>query len=124
MPSAGTVSVAVRAGYDAPFPDERFKAGPRQVPSLVPIFPDDAAIADNIAAWKVLEAFGKPFVTAFSDGDPVSRGGEKVFQERVRGARGREHVTIRGAGHFLQEDKGEDVAAAVLQFIRETRLIA
>ena len=85
----------------------------------MPIFPDDPAIPDNIAAWKVLEAFEKPFLTAFSDGDPVSRGGEKVFQERVPGARGREHVTIRGAGHFLQEDKGEDVAAAVLHFIQQ-----
>ncbi len=108
--------------YDAPFPDESYKAGARQFPSLVPIFPDDPAIPDNRKAWEVLRSFNKPFLTAFSDGDPVTRGGEKRFQEEVPGAKGQGHVTIRGAGHFLQEDKGEELAAAVLGFIQSNPL--
>jgi haloalkane dehalogenase len=108
--------------YDAPFPDERYMAGVRQFPSLVPVFPDDPAIPDNRAAWQVLRRFDRPFLTAFSDGDPVTRGMEKRFQDEVPGARGQDHVTIRGAGHFLQEDKGELVAEAVLAFVRRNPL--
>ncbi len=117
--TGGRVDAAVRAGYDAPFPHERYMAGARQFPSLVPVFPDDPEIPANREAWKVLEAFDKPFLTAFSDGDPVTAGGERTFQKRVAGAQGREHVTIRAAGHFLQEDKGEEVAAAVLRLIEQ-----
>ena len=116
--SGGALDPAVAAGYDAPFPDDRYKAGPRKFPSLVPLFPDDPAIPDHEAAWTVLATFDKPFLTAFSDGDPVTRGGEKAFQERVAGAKGVAHVTIHGAGHFLQEDKGEEVAQAILDFVR------
>jgi len=109
---------ALARAYDAPFPDERYKAGARQFPSLVPIIPDDPAIEDNRRAWAALERFEKPFLTAFSDGDPVTRGGEKRFQESVPGARGQAHVTIKDAGHFLQEDKGEELADVVIRFIR------
>lgn len=117
-----SLSPEVVAGYDAPFPDERSVAGARQFPSLVPIFPDDPEIPKNRAAWKLLEGFDRPFLTAFSDGDPVTRGAEKSFEERVPGAHGQRHVTIRGAGHFLQEDKGEEVAAEVLRFIADNPL--
>ncbi|MCZ6465029.1 MAG: haloalkane dehalogenase [Proteobacteria bacterium] len=109
------------AAYDAPFPDETYKAGARQFPSLVPIFPDDPAIPDNRKAWEVLRSFEKPFLTAFSDGDPVTRGAEKRFQDEVPGAHGQAHTTIRGAGHFLQEDKGEELARVVCDFIERTR---
>ena len=98
------------AAYDAPFPDETYKEGARQFPTLVPITPEHGSVAENLAAWKVLEAFDKPFVTAFSDGDAVSAGGERVFQERVPGARGQAHVTLHG-GHFLQEDSPGEIAA-------------
>lgn len=108
----------IRAAYEAPFPDASFLAGARQFPSLVPIFPDDPEIPANQAAWEALSAFDRPFMTSFSDGDPVTAGGHKVLQARIAGAKGVDHVTIRGAGHFLQEDKGEDVAAAMLAFIR------
>jgi haloalkane dehalogenase len=108
--------------YDAPFPDEQYMAGVRKFPSLVPIFPDDPAIPDNKAAWEVLRAFERPFLTAFSDGDPVTRGAEKRFQEEVPGAQGQEHVTIQGAGHFLQEDQGEQVANAVVTFMQNNPL--
>lgn len=98
------------AAYDAPFPDETYKEGARQFPLLVPVTASHASIVENQAAWKVLERFDKPFLTAFSDGDAVTRGGEKAFQERVPGARGQPHVTLHG-GHFVQEDSPAEIAA-------------
>ncbi len=106
--------------YDAPFPDDTYKAGARQFPALVPTAPDDPAAEDNRGAWRVLEGWDKPFLTAFSDSDPITRGGEGVFQRRVPGSKDREHVTIAGAGHFLQEDAGEEVARVVAEFVAAT----
>jgi haloalkane dehalogenase len=106
-----------KAAYDAPFPDESFKAGARRFPALVPITPQHGSVAENKAAWKVLEKFTRPFLTAFSDSDPITKGGDALFQDRVPGAKGQKHVTIKDAGHFLQEDKGEDLARVVLDFI-------
>ncbi|MEX1199101.1 MAG: haloalkane dehalogenase [Pseudohongiellaceae bacterium] len=105
--------------YNAPFPDESYKEGARQFPVLVPTRPDDPASAANRAAWEVLSRWEKPFLTAFSDSDPVTRGGDKIFQKLVPGTRGQDHVTIRKAGHFLQEDKGEELAQVVVRFIEE-----
>jgi len=110
------------AAYDAPFPDERYLAGVRKFPSLVPIFPDDPAIPDNRAAWDALRTFERPFLTAFSDGDPVTRGAETRFQQEIPGARSQAHVTIRGAGHFLQQERAEQVADAVLSFMNDNPL--
>jgi haloalkane dehalogenase len=108
----------VIAAYDAPFPDERFKAGARQFPLLVPTRPDDPASSANRAAWEVLKRWDKPFLTAFSDADPITRGGERVFHKLVPGAAGRAHPTIAGGGHFLQEDRGEELARVVIDFAR------
>jgi haloalkane dehalogenase len=107
----------VIAAYDAPFPDETYKAGPRAFPLLVPSKPDDPAAPANRKAWEVLRGWQKPFLTAFSDGDPVTRGGEKVFQKLIPGAQGQPHVTIANAGHFLQEDQGEQCAQVVIDFL-------
>ena len=115
------LSPEVIAAYDAPFPDERYKAGAKQFPLLVPIAPDDPASEANRAAWKVLQRWNKPLLTAFSDGDPVTAGGERAFQRLVPGAQGQPHVTIHGAGHFLQEDKGEELARVVVDFIASSR---
>jgi haloalkane dehalogenase len=117
MGCARDLTDAERAAYDAPFPDETYKEGARQFPTLVPITPEHGSVTENLAAWKVLEAFDKPFITAFSDGDPVSKGGDAVFQARVPGARGQPHVTLPG-GHFLQEDCPEaitDLLDSILQ---------
>nr|B0SY51.1 RecName: Full=Haloalkane dehalogenase [Caulobacter sp. K31] len=100
------------AAYDAPFPDETYKEGARQFPMLVPVTPEHASVAENLAAWKVLEHFPGPVVTAFSDGDPVTRGGEAIFQSRMPGALGQPHRTLRG-GHFLQEDCPDDIVDIV-----------
>jgi haloalkane dehalogenase len=104
------LTAAEIAAYDAPFPDETFKEGARQFPKLVPITPQHGSVPENLAAWKVLEAFDRPFITAFSDGDPVTAGGHAVFQGRVPGTKGRTHPTLRG-GHFVQEDSPAEIAA-------------
>jgi haloalkane dehalogenase len=119
----GTVrelSPAEVAAYDAPYPDETYKAGARRFPALVPVTPEHGSVAQNKAAWTVLEKFDKPFLCAFSDSDPVTKGGERVFLERVPGAKGQKHRAIAGGGHFLQEDKPEELVALIDGFIKGT----
>ncbi len=119
----GTVTdlpAEVVAAYDAPFPDDSYKAGARSFPSLVPTTPDDPAHDANTAAWEVLLGFSKPFLCAFSDSDPITSGAEAMFIGRVPGTAGQPHTTIKGAGHFLQEDKGEELARVVADFIAAT----
>jgi haloalkane dehalogenase len=113
------LSADVVAAYDAPFPSAKYKAGARAFPTLVPTRPDDPASEANRAAWKTFKRWEKPFLTTFSNRDPITRGWEKVWQERVPGAAGIEHVKIRNAGHFLQEDKGPELAGALIKFIAE-----
>jgi haloalkane dehalogenase len=108
------------AAYDAPFPDDRAKAGARQFPTLVPTSPDDPASEPNRRAWDVLRHWKKPFLTAFSDNDPITRGGDGAFQREVPGCAGQPHTTIEGGGHFLQEDCGEELANAVARFVQAT----
>ena len=105
-------------GYDAPFPDQSYVEGARQFPALVPISIDDPAVTANQAAWTTLESLDRPFLTAFSDGDPITAGLDRVFQQRIPGARGQPHVTIVGGGHFLQEDKGPELARVVVDFVQ------
>ncbi len=107
----------VKAAYDAPFPDETYKAGARQFPLLVPTRPDDPASEANRAAWRSLETFDRPFLCAFSDSDPITGGAERTFIDRVPGTAGRTHPTIAGGGHFLQEDRGEELARVVVDFV-------
>ena len=111
------LSPEVVAAYDAPFPDQTYTEGARQFPKLVPVTPDDPAAEANRAAWKVLEAFDKPVLTAFSDGDPITAGSDKVLQARIPGAKGQPHTTIAGGGHFLQEDRGPQLAEVVVGFV-------
>ncbi len=108
------------AAYDAPFPDESYKEGARIFPSLVPTEPDAPGTAENREAWQVLRRFDRPFLTAFSDGDPITRGGEGVFQKLVPGAQAQPHTTIKDAGHFLQEDQGPGLARVVIEFMTKT----
>jgi haloalkane dehalogenase len=115
------LSAEVKAAYDAPFPDETYKEGARIFPSLVPASPDDPAAPANRKAWEVLKTFDKPFLTAFSDSDPITRGGEHVFQKLIPGAQNQSHVVIKGGGHFLQEDCGEEFSRVVVDFIRGVR---
>lgn len=103
------------AAYDAPFPDDSFKAGARIFPSLVPTDPDDPAAAANRAAWEVFERWTKPFVCCFSDSDPVTKGGDRPFLTRIPGADGQPHVTVPNAHHFFQEDAPDELAQIVIE---------
>ena len=114
------MSDEVIAAYDAPFPDDTYKAGARQFPMLVPTRPDDPAAEPNRKAWEALGRWDKPFLTAFSDSDPVTGGADRVLQSTIPGAAGQAHTTIVGGGHFLQEDKGEELAHVVCDFIAAT----
>ncbi len=116
-----TLPPEVVAAYDAPFPDDTYKAAARALPALVPTSTEDPASAANAAAWEVLQRFDRPFLCAFSDGDAVTKGGERVFLGQVPGAEGQPHTTIEGGGHFLQEDKGEELAGVIADFIDRTR---
>lgn len=104
------LDASVRAGYDAPFPSEEHKAGARAFPSLVPVEEGDPEGEINGVAWEALARFEKPFLTLFSDSDPITRGGDVYMRRNIPGTKGQPHETISGAGHFLQEDKGEEVA--------------
>jgi haloalkane dehalogenase len=119
--SLRALSEAEMAAYDAPFPDESYKAGARAFPALVPVQPEQASVQENVAAWKALSSFEKPFLTAFSDQDPITHGGDAAFQSRIPGARAQEHVTIKNAGHFLQEDQPEQIADVIDAFIARTQ---
>jgi haloalkane dehalogenase len=110
----------VVAAYDAPFPGDEYKEGARIFPSLVPTRPDDPASDANRRAWDALRGWNGPVLCAFSDSDPITAGGERPFMA-LPGAQGQPHTTIEGAAHFLQEDKGEELARAVVRFVEANR---
>jgi len=114
---AGPLNSAVLAGYDAPFPDRTYKAGLRQLTALIPLTRNDPGARIGAATMAALRQWEKPFLTAYSDDDPATRGWDSVFQERVPGARGQNHTTITGAGHFVQEQQGRRVADVIVEFV-------
>lgn len=118
---AGPLTAEVLAAYDAPFPDRSFKAGLRQLTALVPLTRNDPGSAIGRATMAALGQWQRPFLTAYSDGDPATRGWERVFQERIPGARAQNHTTVSGAGHFIQEQKGRELGEIVVEFITGTR---
>ena len=113
----------VIAAYDAPFPDERHKTGARRFPLLVPTSPGDPAAPANRRAWEALRRWEKPFLTAFGDSDPITRGADVLLREAIPGTRGQPHTTLERAGHFLQEDQGEELARVVVDFVRRTAVV-
>jgi haloalkane dehalogenase len=110
----------VVAAYDAPFPDDSFKEAARQMPSLVPIDPGSAAATANRAAWEELKRWEKPFLLAFTDSDPITAGADRPFRKLVPGTADQPHTTIEGAGHFVQEDAGPELARIVIDLIERT----
>ena len=117
MLATNTGDPSIATAYDAPFPEPAYKAGALIMPQRVPVFADDPANEANRKAWQVFERWEKPFLTAFGDSDPISRGGERSFQRRVPGAQGQPHVKVEGAGHFIQESHGEELARIINEFI-------
>jgi haloalkane dehalogenase len=117
---AGPLPPEVLAAYDAPFPDASYKAGVRQLTGLMPLTRNDPGAVIGRATWTALAGFDRPFLTAYSDGDPATAGWADVFRERVPGARAQPHTTINGAGHFLQEQRGEEFARVIADFVAAT----
>ena len=111
------LSEPVRAAYAAPFPDPSYLAGPRAMPLILPTAPDDPATGANRAAWQKLAAWDRPFLVAFSDGDPITAAMGPVLKRTIPGAAGLDHPVIEGAGHFLQEDAGPRLAQVVADFV-------
>lgn len=111
------LSAETKKAYDAPFPDEQYKAGARAFPTLVPISPDDPEAIQNRKAWQILSQWQQPFLTAFSDKDPITRGAAKVFQKLIPGCQNLPHVTIENAGHFLQEDNPTQLVNIIREFM-------
>lgn len=114
------LSPAEVAAYDAPFPSSEYLVAARLFPGFVPTAPDDPERQNNERAWDVFRRWDKPFLTLFSDRDPITRGGARIWQQVVPGAQGQPHRIIRDAGHFLQEDKGPEVAQTVVAFMKAT----
>ncbi|WP_219825420.1 hypothetical protein [Nonomuraea typhae] len=117
---ASTLPQDVRDAYDAPFPDESYKAGPRAMPGLVPATPGDPAAPANRAAWQILTTLGLPFLVAFSDGAPITGGMAPILKKTMAGAAGLDHPVLHGAGHFLQEDAGADLGWHIAAFVTAT----
>lgn len=115
------LSEAEQAAYDAPFPSEAYKAASREFPRMVPQFADHGSVEENTGAWRrVFHRWQKPLLTLFADQDNVSRGGQKVWHQSVPGAKGQPHEIIRGAGHFLQEDKPLELVEKIIAFVKSS----
>jgi len=110
-------SDAEMKAYQAPFPSGKYQAGILAFPALIAIFPENPGVAQNRDAWKKLATFNKPLLTLFGSRDPITKGGESKFHERVPGAHGQNHKILKGAGHFIQEDKPDELVAEILPFL-------
>jgi haloalkane dehalogenase len=117
---AGPLPADVLAAYDAPFPDRSFTAGLRQLIALIPLTRNDPGAKIGRTTMAALERWERPFLTAYSDDDPATRGWDGVFQRRVPGAAGQRHTTITGAGHFVQEQCGEELGHVIARFVADT----
>ena len=115
--SVSELPIDVIAAYDAPFPDESYKEGARQFPTLVPTSPDNPESQANRDAWKVLMGYQKPWLCVFGDSDPITGAAAPVIQQLVAGCQGQPHTTLRGGGHFIQEDCGEELSQVVLDWL-------
>jgi haloalkane dehalogenase len=118
--SRNPLSELTQRGYDAPFPDASYKAAALAFPPLIPIRADMPGIAENRRVWEFLGGFDRPFVTAFSDGDPTTAPWAEVFRARVPGAARQPHAVIAEAGHFLQEDAGGALAEVLVGLLQRT----
>lgn len=116
------VDPRIIAAYEAPFPDVSYKAGALTFPLLVPVTPDDPAAEAMDNARRVFSDWQKPALVMFSDGDPITRGGDRFFRDLIPSAKQQPEIVIQGAGHFLQEEKGEEIAAHIVEFIERTPL--
>lgn len=116
------IAPEVIAAYEAPFPDASYKAGAAVWPLLVPIHPDDPGAAEMRRTREILSKWDRPALVMFSDGDPITRGGDRFFRALIPAAKNRPEIVIKDAGHFLQEEKGEEIAQHILDFMARTQI--
>jgi haloalkane dehalogenase len=112
------LSDAEKHAYDAPFPDASYQAAALSFPRLIPLQPDNPGVPLMLETWKQLERWTRPLLTVFGDRDPISKGADLTFQQRVPGAAGQPHVVLSPAHHFLQEDQPEAIAEHIHAFAR------
>jgi len=115
---AGKLDKEEKRAYKAPFPSHKYKMGIRALPNLVPVSRDNPDSIANREAWKVLDKLEKPFLTVFSNNDPITRDGDKYLQNRIPGAAAQNHTRLNG-GHFIQEDKSAELAGIIIKFSKE-----
>jgi haloalkane dehalogenase len=115
---------AVAKAYDAPFPSAEFTMGPRAMPSQVPSLPTSPSLEPQRLAWEFFDAFEKPFLCAFTDDDPITKGSDKEFRERVPGAKNESHPTLRGGGHFVQETRPKEISEVIIDFVARSQTTA
>ena len=113
---------SVAKAYDAPFPSAEYVMGPRAMPSQVPSLPTSPSLEQQRLAWEFFDNFEKPFVCAFADNDPVTKGGDAIFLQRVPGTKDQPHTTIKGAGHFLQETHPKEVSQVIVDVIARSAI--
>ena len=105
------------AAYDAPFPEEIYRAGLRQTNMFIPLTPNDPTIITSKRFWETLDKWDRPFLTVWGAGDVATAGWEQVFQERVPGAKGQPHTILDDCNHFMQEDQGPAIATTIADFV-------
>ncbi len=105
--------------YNAPFPNKKHKSGAVAFPLLVPAHPNDPAVEPMQKARNTLSSWNKPALVMFSDKDKVLGGLEKFFYKLIPTANDQQKIIIKNAGHFLQEEKGEEIAAYISKFMKD-----
>lgn len=120
MGTTSWIPIDVRAGYDAPFPNPKYQAGLRALPFLVPTTEDNPGSILNRELWRVLASLKVPILTVFGDHDPIFRGMDSTILKRMSGAKIQQHLVLAGAGHFIQEDRGNELAEIIINFVHES----
>jgi haloalkane dehalogenase len=120
MANGSLLTPEIVAAYEAPFPDASYKAGAAAWPLLVPIKPDDPGAAEMRHTREFLSKCEKPTLVMFSDKDPITHGADRSFRKLIPSAKNQPEIVIKDAGHFVQEEKGEEIAGHILKFIEQT----
>jgi haloalkane dehalogenase len=107
------------AAFDAPYPDESYKTGPRRFPMILPITSDMGSVPENLAAWDRLATWEKPVLTVFSASFTGTSMGPEKLLEHIPGANGPDHGLLTEAGFYIVEDQPEELARRLIAFAQQ-----